>query len=173
LANYTNFSKTNTSTSNDDRLEFAAFYLVSRRCGLGNLFHGPEQIILPSDGNANASAIKTHISNRSAALSGIMFAAGLYNSGMIYASKVFDSWMFPPFHLVGDPTRLCHGGLYYQLDSYQFVNVDGITCDNVNTNNSANISSGKDFSPSITRFPTGPSSKGSKFGLLTSTTIDF
>jgi hypothetical protein len=29
-----------------------------------------------------------------------MFAAGLYNSGMIYASKVFDSWMFPPFHLV-------------------------------------------------------------------------
>jgi hypothetical protein len=92
--------------------------LVGRRCGfVGNLFHVPKRAS-SQDNNASASAIKTYYGKVGpAALSGIMFAAGLYNSGMIYASKVFDSWMFPPFHLVtGDHPRLCHGWSGDQLD---------------------------------------------------------
>jgi hypothetical protein len=60
------------------------------------------------------------------------------------------------------------GGLITSWISYQFVNVDGITCDNVNTNNNmfwqisfrASLDSHWSFL------------QGLKFGLLTSTTID-
>jgi uncharacterized membrane protein YedE/YeeE len=95
LANYTQFLQTNTSTSNDDRLEFAGRFVTLSVVGaalLATYSMGRRTGSSSQDGNANASAIKTHIAKVGpAALSGIMFAAGLYNSGMIYASKVFDS----------------------------------------------------------------------------------
>jgi uncharacterized membrane protein YedE/YeeE len=179
LANYTQFLQTNTSTSTDDRLEFAGSIVTLSVVGaalLATYNMSRRKEASSQDGNGNANTIKSYTAKVGpAALSGIMFAAGLYNSGMIYASKVFG---FMDVSAISsgdwDPTlaMVMGGGLVTSWIAYQFVNVDANTCDSVNINNSANISFGK-----VSRRASLDSPlvlpKGSKFGVPTSTSIDF
>jgi uncharacterized membrane protein YedE/YeeE len=178
LANYTKFLQTNTSTSTDERLEFAGSIVTLSVVGATLLasYSMSRRKASSQDGNANANAITSYTAKVGpAALSGIMFAAGLYNSGMIYTSKVFG---FMDVSAISsgdwDPTlaMVMGGGLMTSWIAYQFVNVDGNTCDSVNINNSANISFGK-----VSRRASLDSPlvlpKGSKFGVPTSTAIDF
>jgi uncharacterized membrane protein YedE/YeeE len=174
LTNYTKFLQTNTSTSSDERLEFAGSVVTVSVVSAGLLatyFMSRKKEASSRDSNANASAIMSYTAKAGpAALSGIMFAAGLYNSGMIYASKVFG---FMDLSAISsgdwDPTlaTVMGGGLVTSWIAYQFVNVEeGNTCD------SANINSGK-----VSRRASLDSPlvlpKGSKFGVPTNTSIDF
>jgi uncharacterized membrane protein YedE/YeeE len=179
LANYTKFLQTNTSTSTDDRLEFAGSLVTLSIVGaalLATYSMSRRKEASSQDSNGNASAISSYAAKVGpAALSGIMFAAGLYNSGMIYAFKVFG---FMDVSAISsgdwDPTlaMVMGGGLMTSWIAYQFVNVDGNTCDSVDINNSANISFSK-VSRRVSLDSPFVLPNGSKFGVPTNKSIDF
>lgn len=162
LANYTEFLQTNTSTSTDDRLVFGGSLVTFSVVGatlLSTFF-----MTRRKEGNGNASVKTSYIAKIGpAALSGIMFAAGLYNSGMIYASKVFG---FMDVSAISsgnwDPTLalVMGGGLVTSWIAYQFVNLNGNACD-VKVSRRAPLDS-------PLALP-----EGSKFSVPTNTSIDF
>jgi uncharacterized membrane protein YedE/YeeE len=192
LANYTKFLQTNTSTSTDDRLEFAGSLVTLSVVGavlLASFFMSRREKAASQDangnGNGNAIVITSYTAKAGpAALSGLLFAAGLYNSGMIYTSKVFG---FMDLSTISsgdwDPTlaMVMGGGLVTSWIAYQFVNVNGNTCDSANKNSSGNNSFGKvsrreSLDPPLA-LPLLDSPlalpKGSKFGIPTNNSIDF
>jgi uncharacterized membrane protein YedE/YeeE len=164
LANYTEFLQTNTSTSTDDRLEFGGTLLTLSVVGAALLSTYSMIRRTPQGSNVNTDAITSYTAKVGpAALSGIMFAAGLYNSGMIYTSKVFG---FMDVSAISsgdwDPTlaMVMGGGLVTSWIAYQFVNVDGNTCE-TKAPRRASLDS-------PLALP-----EGSKFGVPTNTSIDF
>jgi hypothetical protein len=102
LANYTKFLQTNTSTTTDDRHKFAGSLVtlsVVVATFLATFLMIRMKEISTQDSNGNTSVITSYTAKVGpAALSGVMFAAGLYNSGMIYSSKVFGFLDLPIFH---------------------------------------------------------------------------
>jgi uncharacterized membrane protein YedE/YeeE len=177
LANYTKFLQTNTST--DDRHEFAGSIVTSSVvcAALLATFLMRRKETSTQDGNGNTSVITSHTAKVGpAALSGAMFAAGLYNSGMIYTSKVFG---FMDLSTISsgdwDPTlaMVMGGGLVTSWIAYQFVNVNGNTCDAGANSNIIGNSSIRKLSRRASLDSPLVLPKGSKFGVPTNTSIDF
>jgi uncharacterized membrane protein YedE/YeeE len=176
LANYTQFLRTNTSTTT---AEFAgSLVTLSVVCAalLATFLMSHRKETSAQDGNGNTSVITSYTAKVGpAALSGVMFAAGLYNSGMIYTSKVFG---FMDLSAISsgywDPTlaMVMGGGLVTSWIAYQFVNINGNTCDSANSNSSSNSSFSKVSHRASLDSPLALP-KGSKFGVPTNTSIDF
>lgn len=129
------------------------------------------------DNDDSDSANKTSMAKMGpAALSGVLFAFGLYKSGMIYNSKVFgfmDLSTIPSGDW--DPTlaMVMGGGLVTSWIAYQFVNVDAHVNQCCDSGSSGTVSGfGKVKRRTSLDCPM-VLPKGSKFGVPTNTMIDF